>query len=92
MAKMVFGEWRGDGTGTRGTITHFATERTERDYRTACNRELSIVHVFSGFAVADEGERRRKGERATSCKACRRAMGWVVNINGKIINDTKARR
>ena len=91
MARMVFGEWRGDGRGTSQSALHFPVQSTDKGYESACGRIVSIARVSTGMGGASEAERQERGERATSCKSCRRQMGWPVSINGKIINDNRAK-
>ena len=80
MAKMVFGEWRGDGTGSRQDVTHFATAHDlQTGYTLACGAaKLSWrVQAYGGFAASPE-RRLEQGERRTTCKNCRRTMGWAT--------------
>lgn len=77
MARMVFGNWA-TGLGKASEVTHYVADRSPEAPRvTACG---IAYHGGRGPSVylgpLDNEARLAKGEQMTTCKNCRRQMGW----------------
>ena len=87
MARMVFGEWE-TGLGKPVRPQHYVIDRAPGAPRvTACGLAYGFSRgpdVYLG--PLDNAARLEKGPHLTSCKNCRRQMGWPTPT------DKRARR
>lgn len=73
MARMVFGRSQ-TALGKPSQVTHYIRFRSERGQArmTVCGHVYSVTRM-QGFSGAPE-----KAEQMTTCKNCRREMGWAT--------------
>ena len=73
---MVFGNWR-QCNGPKDPTMHYTSAFAADTAFTACKREIGPrVLSFIGRTIIDPSERVAAAKRATTCKSCRKAMGW----------------